>query len=143
MRNLNTIACIDADGQLDWALGEFGDLAIEGEKAHPVNQHQFDAIDGGLLVFDNGSTEEADSRVVEYAIDLEGGTAEEVWVYRPDPTLYNYALGSVVRIDDTTLVSWTTAGRIEQVSPEGELLWELYTDIGAGVGYTEWVPSLP
>lgn len=142
MRNLNTIARIDGAGELDWAIGEFGDLTIEGEKPHTVNQHQFQRLDDGLVVFDNGSTADADSRVVEYAIDLDAGTAEEVWVYRPDPTLYNYALGSVARVDDITLISWTTAGRIEQVSADGELLWEFYTDIGAGVGYAEWVPSL-
>jgi len=142
MRNLNTIARITDAGELDWALGEFGDFAIEGEKEHTVNQHQFDAVDGGLVIFDNGSTAEADSRVVEYALDLDGGTAEEVWVYRPDPTLYNYALGSAQRVDDITVVSFTTAGRIEQVDADGTLAWELYTDIGAGVGYTEWVSSL-
>ena len=40
----------------------------------------------GILVFDNGyHTSPAQSRVVEYAIDEELGTYEQVWEY-PDPS---------------------------------------------------------
>lgn len=144
MRNLNTITQLDLDTQqVLWSLGEFGDYDITGERDHTHQQHQFELLDGGILIFDNGTSEMLDSRVVEYALDDVQGTAEEVWTYRTDPSLFNYALGAVDRLDDgNTLVTWSTGGQIEQVAPDGELLWRLNADIGAAFGYTQYLESL-
>ncbi|MCP4805014.1 MAG: hypothetical protein GY913_17115 [Proteobacteria bacterium] len=144
MRNLNTITRLDMDtGEILWSLGEFGDFEITGEREHTFQQHQFELIDGGIVMFDNGTSEMLDSRIVEYVLDYDEMTADEVWTYRTDPPLFNYALGAVDRLDDgNTLVTWSTGGQIEQVAPDGTLLWRLNADIGAAYGYTQHVVSL-
>ncbi|MCP4809100.1 MAG: hypothetical protein GY913_13215 [Proteobacteria bacterium] len=70
-------------------------------------------------------------------------TAEQVWDYWGDEDLYSFGLGSVQRVDgDHTMVTWSTAGRVEEVDADGELVWRLETDLGTGVGYTTWLPNL-
>ena len=144
LRNLNTLTQLDLDtGEINWSLGEFGDFDITGERDHTYQQHQFQLIDGGVVMFDNGTSDMLDSRVVEYALDFDAWTADEVWTYRTDPVLFNYALGAVERLDSgNTLITWSTAGRIDQVAADGTLLWQLNADIGAAFGYTHYVETL-
>ncbi|MCP4807064.1 MAG: hypothetical protein GY913_26530 [Proteobacteria bacterium] len=146
IRNLNTVVHVDAQtGEEQWAIGEHGTLVLvgEAERRTTLEQHQFDLDGDSLLVFDNGTTDDLDSRVVEYTLDTEGGTAEEVDTYRTEPELFNYALGNVARLPDgARLVTWSTGGQLEKVSPDGTLEWRLNTEIGAALGYMEWVPTL-
>lgn len=146
MRNLNTIVHLDgATGQELWAHGEGGDFPLVGdaERGSTVLQHQFDLEGDSLLVFDNGASATLDSRVVEYTLDFDAGTAEEVWTYRTDPALFTYALGNVGRLPDgDRLITWSTGGQLEKVSDDGTLQWRLNTEIGAALGYMEWVPAL-
>jgi len=100
-------------------------------------------VDDGLLVFNNGSEGQYHSAVYEYAVDLEAREAERTWGYSSQPPLYCYAMEDVTRLEtDDTLITWSTAGQIDQVTPEGEVVWSLNTSLGAGLGYTDWVDSL-
>jgi hypothetical protein len=45
--------------------------------------------------------------------------------------------------DGSTLATFSSAGVISDVSPEGELRWELQTSLAAGVSYVVRVPELP
>ena len=148
LRNLNTIAHLDLDsGELLWAIGEFGTLELVGEYEYPWTrlQHQFDFIDDDtLIVFDNSTPDELDTRVVIYDLDLSGGTYEEAWTWRSEDDLFAYAMGSVeVLPDGNYLVTITSAAQLEQVTPAGESVWKVNGDIGAGLGYTARVESLP
>jgi hypothetical protein len=52
-------------------------------------------------------------------------------------------MGDVTRTpDDTTLVTWATAGRIEEVDADGEVLRAYQLDIGAAFGYTTALDTL-
>jgi hypothetical protein len=44
--------------------------------------------------------------------------------------------------DGATFINWSTAGRLELVSAEGELLWSLATELGYAFGYGTPVPTL-
>ena len=106
-------------------------------------QHQFQFIDDHLLVFDNGLSEAMDSRVVEYELDADLGTASEVWSYAATPALYCPVHGDVNRLEDgSTLITWSTSGRLEAVSVEGETHWRLDLALGGGFGYTTHVDEI-
>lgn len=146
LRNLGAIVTIDrAEGEVVEVFG--GDhsdyVDADGSSAFTAWQHQFDVVEGGLLVHDNGSPDTASSRAAEYALDSHGGTAVLVWEYFPDPAYYNYALGDVSRLPSGhTLVTWSMAGQVDEVDAEGELVWRLNVELGAGIGYTTWLEQL-
>ena len=131
-------------GEVVWQLGgEGSSFELDGAGAMPTLQHQFEQVSDGLLVFDNHyqlSASELASRMIEYRLDTDAGTATEVWSYMADPPLWCQGLGDVHRFDDgVTAVVWSTAGQIEQVSPEGEVLWKLSGVTNGGLAYIDWL----
>ena len=140
LRSLGAIARIE-DGETDWVLGsQHLDDFDWGETERLRATHQLERVDGGLLVFDNGMQERGFSRAVELAIDEDAGTVEQRWEYVRDPSVYVYAKGDVHRFEDgTTQVVWSTSGEIQRVSPSGEVLWQLNTDLGEGISYVSFI----
>jgi hypothetical protein len=143
---LNAIVTIDREtGELaeqvggldsDYTLLETSDRFIE-------RQHQFEFLGDHLLVFDNGPTEDMESRAVEFSLDADLGTAKVEWVYTGSQSMYCPVQGDVNRLQDgSTLITWSSAGRQEQVSAQGELLWQLDLEMGFGFGYTTLVEDL-
>lgn len=110
----------------------------------PHGQHHIDFRGNRLLVHDNRDVQQG-SRVVAY--DLEFGevtVARSVWEYVPAPTVYDFVLGDAAFVDDENLmVTWSTAGRLEQRSFAGESPWSASLLLGAVYGYSELVISLP
>ena len=145
-RRLNTLFAFDRHtGDPLWQLGgQDSDYALpDGGTTFSERQHQFDLLDDGVLIFDNGLTDRLESRAVEYHLDSDDGSAEQVWSYTSDPVLYCFALGDTSRLPDgETLVVFSTSGQIDQVSPDGERTWRLRLSLGGALGYTTWVESL-
>lgn len=145
MRAQSSILRIDrATGTCAWILG--GESATvdfaEGSDAF-LHQHQFDLTDDGIVVFDNDGPAGAVSRVLEYALDLDAGTAREVWSYTADPPVYSFVLGDVERLDDgDTMVTWSVGGQIERVSPEGVPELQVNLGLGYAFGFAAIEPSL-
>ena len=143
---LSAIMKIDATtGELLWTFGsktsDFTDA--EGDPSLLSFQHHFQVLDDSLLIFENGSTERSASRAVEFSFDQQTPVVEEIWTYEPDPDLYTFSLGNPQRLPDgSTLVNFATSGQIDQVSPEGEVVWRLSSYLGTAFGYMEWVESL-
>ena len=73
LRNLHTVLWIErSSGEMRWSFGGAqSDFAFLGSGQLPYHPHQFQWVDDGLLLFDNRSSDERASRVVEYALDLE------------------------------------------------------------------------
>jgi len=92
--------------------------------------------DDHLLLFANlGGEADLTSRVIEYDLD----TGEEVWSYESGELTPNF--GDVQRLPGgNTLVTFSNAGVIHEVTPEGELVLEIVTE--ENLGYVTWVPSL-
>jgi len=145
-RNLHTI--FEVDGETSTVLSRIGGESsdydnVTDEELLTTYQHQYDLTADSILVFDNGDDETTESRVVEYALDDDAGTAERIWEYATDPPTYCYALGDVARLDDgSTLVTWSTAGIMDRVSADGELLSRFSLELGAAFGYTTPIISL-
>ena len=142
LRNFDSILKIDrATGEVLWTLGgQHSDFTLaNGDKRLFQHQHQFRILDGGVLVFDNGTSEQFDSRVVEYALDEDQGRAELAWEHHDEPPVHTLALGDVERLENgNTLISWGAVGQVDDVTPEGERVWRLHVEIGHGFGYTIW-----
>ncbi len=133
-------------GELLWALGtglsDFTDP--DGGSAAFFNaQHGFEVLDGTLLVFNNGDAEETASRALEVAVDEATFEAEIVWEYAPDPDVFCPTLGDIHRFDSGhTLVLFSTAGQADEVTPDGEVVWQLSADIGGALGYGVFTDTL-
>jgi outer membrane protein assembly factor BamB len=81
--------------------------------------------DGNILVFDNRMGEGA-SRVIE----LDPIAGEIVWEYPRSATsdFYSRTRGTVQRFPNgNTLIGESNRGRVFEVTPEGEVVWEYRT----------------
>lgn len=148
---LDSIFKIDrSTGETLWRFGgdiwyaETGDFTDGDGETHLLRQqHQFQILDDGILVFNNQTIGENYSNVLEYGLDWEDQSAELRWEYVTDPAQFCYVLGDVDRFPGgETLVTWSTAGRMEFVSGDGDMLWRLKLGLGAGFGYTTYRETL-
>jgi hypothetical protein len=115
-RNLDTIAVIDVVKRaVRWHWGA-------GEIEWPHNPTLLD--DGNLLIFDNGSRR-GWSRVLE----LDPVAREIAWEYRGDPPemFFSSSRGSSQRLPNgNTLITDSMIGRVFEVDPNGEIVWEFF-----------------
>ena len=132
LRRQDTVAVFDlAREEVIWAWGP-------GEV---VGIHEATVLDDGhILLFDNrGRTYQAEdgegwSRVVE----LDPLTRKIVWEYRSDPPedFYSHSRGTAARLDNgNTLISSSNQGRVFEVTPAGEIVWEYRTPHRDGEGH--------
>lgn len=143
IRNFDSIVRVDRrSGELDWVFGgDDSDWRILGR--HTRQQHQFHLVDDALVIFDNGEPDVAQSRAVEFRLDEEAMIAEQVWAYTSERDVYSFGLGSVHRkADGNTVVTFSTAGQMDEVDENGELVWRLEASLGTGLGYTTWLETL-
>jgi Arylsulfotransferase (ASST) len=146
LKDIGTQVCIDrATGEVLWAinglLGQF--THTDGTEDLTDVVHQMDLNGDQLLLFDNGGQDREGSMIAEYLLDVDLMETELLWSYVPDPLLYNYALGDVRRLDDgATQVVWSVLGQIQDLSPKGEVLWQLDIDLGYAYGFITHHDSL-
>lgn len=127
-------------GELLWRFGgPDSDFATaDGSKDLLDEQHQFDVIGDEILVFDNRPDLFDGSRVVRYRLDEATGTATLLWEYQSDPSFSCYALGDVQQLaSGNTLVTWSTAGQVEELGKDGAPVWRLNVELGGGIGYVQ------
>lgn len=128
VRNLNRFMKIDAaTGEVVWTMGDGGDFG-EGLWSH---SHDPEFLpNGNLLMLDNGLHRNGQaaggySRAIEIAFDPEEKYAEIVWEYREKPDFYTYAMGDADRLPNgNTLITDAVNGRIVEVTPDKEKVWE-------------------
>lgn len=124
LRRQDSVVVFDlARSEAVWAWGQ-------GEV---VGLHEATVLDNGhILLFDNrGRTyrpEDGDgwSRVVE----IDPLTRRIIWQYRADPPedFYSHSRGTAARLaGGDTLISSSNQGRVFEVTPEGEIVWEYRT----------------
>jgi len=126
----------------EWLFGGIaGEVDITGTPF--MHEHQFHVLDGSIVIFDNDGPAGLESRAVEYAVEVGGDSAEEIWSYHADPAIYTFVLGDVHRFDDgDTLITWATAGQIDRVTEAGESAWRLNTDMGYAFGFNTVMDDL-
>jgi len=119
----------------------FGERELQTSKRFslPHSAHQ---LDNSVLLFNGGSMAPgACSVATEFKIVA--GKAVRVWFYSA-PACYQITfLGDATRLwNNNTLVTWATAGRLEEVTIAKKLVWSVHTSLGVGFGYTSRVKSL-
>jgi len=122
IRTISTLAIVDLDRrEVEWALAGSWRL-----------QHEARWVDGNILFFDNLGLGDR-SRVLE--IDPE--TSEIVWSYTADD-FFTKGAGAEQRLPNgNTLITESEDGRVIEVTPAGEAVWEyvnpLTTEPGGNV----------
>jgi hypothetical protein len=145
----STIVKIDRQtGEQLWSLtdGDIGDFTNPGGDEFLELPHSVQPVDGGVLVFNRGTfgdESEGCSFADEIALDEARWEASLAWHYGPDECLLVPYLGSAERLPGgNTLISWTTAGQLDEVTPEGVAAWRVNTAFGAAFGFATRVPTL-
>jgi hypothetical protein len=138
--NNDAIVKITSQGELVWVLGGgYSDFA----GASWNRQHGHQLLDGDRIVlFNNGDADYAEPSIVrEFALDFEAMTATETWSY--DSGFISTALGDVQRLTNgNTFVVYSTAGVMQEVTPEGALARDIRFALGEGPGYADFRPTL-
>jgi len=151
LRWVDALLGIDRDTGEIWTLGgvynEFD--PVEGQSLDDLfrEAHFSDAWEDEdglhILVFDNRPSGE-DSRLAEYVIDVDDRTFELVWQYQANQ--HEEVLGDVLRFGiegcDNRLVSFSQRGRLVEMTPEGEIVWEIATRASSALARVQYLPDL-
>ncbi|HEY6726024.1 MAG TPA: aryl-sulfate sulfotransferase [Polyangiaceae bacterium] len=136
-RNPNLFVKFSRTGELEWQFGGANALGPWMPGVWQVNHGHHLLENGNFLFFNNGVGAPA-SPVLEFALDPSAGTATEVWRYKSDKS--SSTLGDVQRLPNgNTLVTYSNAGVIHEVNPDGELVQSLAT---GSLGYATHRPTL-
>lgn len=129
---LISLAAIDALVVLD-PVAETIVWAATGPWLH---QHDADFLpNGNMLVFDNWGAIGTGGR--SQVLEFEPLTTAIVWSYRgtAEHVLHSYIRSDQERLPNgNTLITESTPGRIFEVTPSGEIVWEYYNPHRAGPG---------
>jgi Arylsulfotransferase (ASST) len=168
-RHFSSIINIDIDsGDVLWEMGKNVDDFTLTSGEWFVRQHSPSILDNGnLLLYDNGYSTSVTagmnisfpndvrpySRAVEYSVDWDTKTMEQVWEYRETPEFYSDAMGDVDMLESgNVLVTSSQEGdiygegqwaRLILVSHEEtpRKLWELKAN-GWSIYRSAWFPSI-
>ena len=118
-RNISTVLMIDKPtGDIIWKIG--WDIISR--------QHDPSLLpNGNILIFDNGERRKHDVRVFSRVVEIDPATKEIVWEYRDNPyfNFYSSRISGARRMPNgNTLITEGMFGRMFQVTPEGEVVWE-------------------
>ena len=118
-RNISTVGIIDKrSGDITW---ELGDTVL-------AQQHDPNLLaNGNVLIYDNGSHRRHVGLPFSRVIEVNPTTNEIVWQYQDSPP-YNffspYISGARRLANGNTLITEGMFGRMFQVTPAGEVVWE-------------------
>ena len=118
-RNISTVGIIDkSTGEIIWRLG--GEILAQ--------QHDPSLLaNGNVLVYDNGSHSAHHALPFSRVVEVDPKTNRIVWEYADTPA-YNffspYISGARRLPNGNTLITEGMFGRMFQVTPEGDVVWE-------------------
>jgi outer membrane protein assembly factor BamB len=83
--------------------------------------------DGRILIFDNGNVRPGVTVPHSRVVEIEPQTGAIGWEYR-DPVIQSFFapfMGCAQRLDNgNTLITESASGRLFEVTPQGEVVWE-------------------
>ena len=133
----NSLVELDGDGQ---AQRWFGQLPQAWSFSEPGTafwwQHGAHLTDTGTLLLSTHSSAMSDEIMVrEYSVDDGGERLTQIWSHGDDERIEAPLGGSVARLPGgNTLHNTGNAGRIRELTPNGELVWELTFPDGTYLG---------
>jgi hypothetical protein len=113
-RSLDIIGVADVEkNKIVWAWG----LGVLDGQHQPIMTPQ-----GTILIFDNGT-----ARGYSAAVEIDPSTDTEVWRYEDRAGFFSAYRAGVQRLPNgNTLIAESDAGRIFEVTPEKEIVWDYY-----------------
>lgn len=98
--------------------------------------------DGSILLWDNGTWHmPAQSRAKQFRFDEATGAFEPLFEWSPSPALFDRAVGDADRLPNgNILVTAGVSGRIFEVEPSGDVVWELAVSDGDWIYRAQQVP---
>jgi len=129
---LDTVLELDREsGAVLRSFGAQGEIPVEVDSLIFSLQHDPTLTDAGTLLMASGARTE-ETFAIEYDIDEEAGVLRERWSYGQGAGLYTLAGGQASRLSNgNTLFGTGTTGLVREVTPEGEVVWEVFTGMGA------------
>ena len=144
-RSLGEITRIDGTtGAVKWRLGGLrNQFTILGEPLPAFRrQHGVRSADGGRIVLLDNLGNPVESRAEHYELDEAARVARLVQSYGSSPAVVTEIGGSVQPLPGgRTLVSFGTAGRVEEYDASGRVLWRIQGNAGY-VFRAQRIPSL-
>jgi len=133
----NTIAIIDkVTGEIKWRWGR-------ETLAHPHDPTFLD--NGNVLVFDNGIHRKLAIPNYSRVLEINPRTDEIVWEYKDDPARHFYGsqVSGCQRLPNgNTLICEGTTGRIFEVTPEKQTVWEFWSPFYSNVQVYGWTNQI-
>ena len=132
-RNLDEITKIDpATGAVRWRLGgRRNQFTFQSTAPVFVHQHGLRAYASGALALLDNLGNPAESRAERYTLDEAHRTATLVQSYGASPPAVTQIGGSVQSLPNgRTLVSFGTAGRVEEYDATGRVTWRITGNAG-------------
>lgn len=119
LRTTSGVIAVDkATGRIVWHAGP--DVVAQ--------QHTPIQMDGGtILCFDNGNLRPGSSNPFSRAIEFDPQTMQTTWAYQDPnaPSFFSPFMGSAQRLPNgNTLICESGFGRLFEVTPEGDTVWE-------------------
>ena len=151
-RWIDTLVKVGRDGSIVWRLsGPFSDFSAPNGDSLWIDQdrsplwshgHFTDGWEGGVLMYDTGS-HSRDARVVEVTIDDAAMTAEVAWSHPAPNGGVHTVLGDARRLPNgNVLICWTVLGLIQEVTRDGDVVWELQGEADLWFSRVLFAPSL-
>jgi hypothetical protein len=145
-RNWNGVISVDrATGRTNWLVR--GNAEVQGGIEAPGTMitlpHSVERVDDGYLVLNQGYPSVSNARLLTLAVDPDAMTVSEVWSWTPSDVTSVDVLGNAQRLwNGSSLAVWSTAGMIDEVTPEGQVVWKLEASLNTQIGFSERVQSL-
>jgi hypothetical protein len=126
---LTDIFALDRQGKVQWRLGD-----IVPSVRYGGQQHGQQLLTNSILLFANLGGDGGSSAALEFSL------SDGKELFRYDPGIFSVWYGDVQRLPrGNTLVTFSMAGRIQEVDSHGHLAMEVS---GEMFGYTEWRSTL-
>ena len=124
-RRVDTVGIVDKQtGAFSWKWGP-------GEISH---QHHLTGLDNGhVLLFDNGCHRPGATR--SRVLEVDPATSEIAWEYQGDPPIsfYSFHISGAERLPNgNTLICEGGPGRVFEVTPDKEIVWEYVNPFAGG-----------
>ena len=125
------------------SVGQDGTHSIEpGLLGRPHAGYWTD--EGTLMVFTTPLWDGGKSSIgIELDFDDQAMNAEVIWEYGYDLRYFTMVMGETTRLPNgNVLMNFGSKGIVEEVTPEGEPVWRIYTATGTFPGHWSFVKSL-
>ena len=172
-REASLLAIVARDGKIVWRMGpDFSASAELRAIRQIIGQHHAHLVPkglpgaGNLLVFDNGGSSGygfagpiapdgrgAFARATSRVLEINPVTLELVWSYT-NPRFFSTNISGAQRLPNgNTLITAGAGGRMFEVTPKSEIVWEYMFPVFAGAGNSNavyrsyrvpygWIPQL-